>query len=145
MHNKHMQHSFHPTSVSVMRNFLIPTSFHWQEASSVVTFKACLQCLEHWEPDAFVLENVDMNEDENDSGNLDIILKCLQSQNYAVKVFKILSSDYGLPTRRVRLYLVGFHQRKQSSAPLHLLEQLLSIFKLKHQPPESWTHMVIVS
>lgn len=80
-----------------------------------------------------------MSEDsESESGNLDIILKTLQSKNYTVKCFKVISTDYGLPTRRVRLYLGGFSNRKQPNASFALVEQLLCLCKLKHQPPDSW-------
>ena len=104
-----------------------------------MTFKSCVHAIDFWHPDAFILENVDMSEDsESESGNLDIILKTLQSKNYTVKCFKVISTDYGLPTRRVRLYLGGFSNRKQPNASFALVEQLLCLCKLKHQPPDSW-------
>ena len=105
----------------------------------MVTFKACTEGIKYWEPDAFLLENVEMSEDDGGEGNLDVIVKILQSLGYKVQVFRVLASDYALPTRRVRLYLGGFNQKKQPDACFKTVDQLLSLFKMKPQPPESWT------
>ena len=107
-----------------------------------MTFKAVLTCLEHYQPEVFLLENVDMNDDESGDGssNLEIIVKSLQSlgTGYIVRVYKMLSSDYGLPTRRVRLYFGGYHKQKAPQASFELVDKLLVCFKLEHQKPATW-------
>ena len=103
-----------------------------------MTFKACLHAIEHWAPDMFLLENVEMSEDpDSGEGNLDLVVRALKHAGYQVEVYRILSSDYGLPTRRSRLYLGGFHLTKQDGASFSLVSKFLELFKLKSQPPDT--------
>ena len=106
-----------------------------ESSSSVITFKACLEALSQWEPEFFILENVDLAEDED--GNFDLIVQALQcaGSGYNVRVFKLISTDYGLPTRRIRLYFGGFHRQKQPQASFEVVEKLLALFRLKSQKP----------
>lgn len=76
-----------------------------------------------------------MSEDD-DNSNLEIILKT-RSLGYQVRVFKLMSSDFGLPSRRVRLYFAGFSSLHQPNASLDLVETLLGVLQLKSQPPDS--------
>lgn len=111
-----------------------------QDSSSVVTFQACIAALEHWEPPMFILENVDLAEDSEGEGqgNLELIVQALQAVGYAVRIFKLIASDFGLPTGRVRLYFGGYHQKKHPEASFDLVEKLLTCFKLKSQKPEDF-------
>ena len=90
----------------------------------------------------FILENVDIADDPDGEGqgNLDLIVEALQSVGYAVRIFKLVANDFGLPTRRVRLYFGGYHQKKQPEASFDLVEKLLNCFKLKCQKPEPRTN-----
>ena len=79
-----------------------------------------------------------MADDDGDgSSNLEIIVKSLQSIGYIVRVYKLLSTDYGLPTRRVRLYFGGYNKQKVPQASFELVDKLLACFKLDHQKPAS--------
>lgn len=90
----------------------------------------------------FILENVDLAEDSEGEGqgNLELIVQALQAVGYAVRIFKLIASDFGLPTGRVRLYFGGYHQKKHPEASFDLVEKLLTCFKLKSQKPEPWTN-----
>lgn len=108
-----------------------------QESSSAKTFKAVLETLEHTIVEAFILENVDIP-DEEDS-NYSHIVQALSTvgQGFRVKTFKLCSTDYGTPQRRYRLFFIGFSQASQGEVSMDRVEKLLKLFRLKRQAPET--------
>lgn len=78
-------------------------------------------------------------ESEDTSSNLDCILAALKEagheDGFHVQVFRVISSDYGTPQRRVRLYFVGVNRRELPHFKMKNVEKSLHMFKLKCQPP----------
>ena len=116
-----------------------------QESSSVQTFKCVINLLNTVPVSWFILENVDL--DSEPDGNLDLIMKALSSSGfgthadgYQVKAFKILTSNYGLPSRRIRLYFVGVSRSSFPQFSMKCVERNLNMFTLKCQPPDSVPH-----
>lgn len=105
-----------------------------EEASSVATFKACTAAISTLKPEWFVLENVDMDGDDPD-GNLTLILRVLENCGYKVQTFRLTAKDFGLPQRRVRIYLVGFDKDRQSQASFQRMEKHLMALRLQCQKP----------
>ena len=109
----------------------------------MLTFKATLALLKEVEVSFFVLENVDMDEGgkgDPEKSNLALILKALQnasSSGFTTHAFVCLSSDFGLPQRRERLYIVGANKSMFPSFDVRKVQRLLSSFKLPCQPPDS--------
>ena len=75
-------------------------------------FYDVLRIIEAKRPSAFLLENVKGLVSHVKGKTLEVILRSLEEQGYAVH-YKILdSADYGLPQVRKRIYIVGFNKRK---------------------------------
>ena len=110
----------------------------FQDASSVATFKSCLAVIETLQPDAFLLENVDLGDGESPESNLSLIVEALESLGYVLKTYRIISLDWGLPQRRLRIYLAGFSTKKQPNASLSRMEKHLNLMQLKCQRPDPW-------
>jgi len=108
-----------------------------KDASSVSTFKACLGAIEEFNPHCFILENVDLGDGEDPDSNLAIINEALQKCGYTVKVFKLTANDFGVPQRRLRIFICGFHSEKQPQASWVRVERMLNLMRLKSQPPEA--------
>ena len=101
----------------------------------MATFKATIQTLESVRARTFLLENVDL-EDAKDS-NLDIIVQMLEELNFSVFVFKILSSDYGVPQRRVRLFFLGVNKGLYPNFDQKNVIKHLAAFQLKCQTADT--------
>ena len=73
--------------------------------------------------------------------NLSLINGALQEcgPGFNVKIYKLSANEYGLPTRRTRLYFIGFNLQTQPQANFARVDRLLSLFKLKSQPPDART------
>ena len=100
-----------------------------------MTFKCVLQLLQTVFVRTFLLENVDLEETSKSSSkesNLQVILRTLSEvrDGYHVRAFKIMSKDFGVPQRRVRLFFVGVDMDK--------VAQNLKSFQLKSQKPDSF-------
>ena len=102
------------------------------------TFKACVSVLTHLQPSMFLLENVDM-EAEDEESNLALITKCLDELGFAVKVFKLVATDFGLPQRRIRIYIAGFNRSLRENISWTRVEEMLYAMRLQKQPPDTWT------
>jgi site-specific DNA-cytosine methylase len=109
--------------------------FRSQESSSVKTFKAVLQCLESIDISWFILENVDL--EIGPDSNYSIIMRSCEEvgPKYAVMAYKMLSSDFGLPQRRTRLYIVGVSRKAYPTFDMKAIAKLLDILKLPTQKP----------
>lgn len=125
-----------PTNTEALPDYPDFCSKTWEDASSVATFKACVNALCQFQPDFFILENVDMSSDDDES-SLSQIHSLLEECNYNVRTFKMVSTDFGLPQRRVRLFIGGFHRDKQGQSSLTKVEKLLQVMRIKCQKPDS--------
>ena len=68
-------------------------------------------------PDLFLLENVDLGDRDDPDSNLSHIVEMLESCGYRVNIFKVSALEYGLPHRRMRIYM-GFLLLKKQPHPL---------------------------
>ena len=111
---------------------------HWdtcaQETSSVSTFKSCASTIRVLRPQWFLLENVDLEGDDSE-GNLQSIIRVLEAAEYLVQTFRLVASDFGLPQRRVRIYLVGFCKQRRPDISFQRMERHISMMRLKCQLP----------
>ena len=112
-----------------------------EDSTSYVTFRSCVDTINILSPDMFLLENVDL-EDEAD-GNLAWIVKILRETKYEVQVYKLISSDFALPQRRVRLYILGFSSERQSQVTWANIERRLDLFRIKSLSPATRLHNYI--
>ena len=102
----------------------------------MVTFKACLDVLDHTHPDWFTLENVDLEEAApSEESNLTMILTFLREKGYTTQFFRMHTVDHGLPQRRVRLFFIGYDSAKFPEINFQRVERRLTQFRLKCQPP----------
>ena len=66
----------------------------------------------HHKPSAFLLENVSGLVTHDQGNTLSTIIETLEELNYSVS-YKILdSADFGVPQKRLRIYIVGFNNTK---------------------------------
>ncbi|PYC99558.1 hypothetical protein B4U78_016255 [Microbacterium esteraromaticum] len=61
-------------------------------------------------PKSFLLENVKNLKTHNNGDTLHTILQSLENLNYHVYVFVLNAIDFGVPQKRERIYIVGFHK-----------------------------------
>ena len=108
-----------------------------QEASSVATFKPCVQALKLMKPAFFVLENVPLGDGDDPESNAQLIAAALEDAGYSTRMFKVMASDFGVPQRRLRVYIAGFSQSKQPQASLQRVERMVNAMRLDCQPPDS--------
>lgn len=73
-------------------------------------FNAILNVIEAKRPKAIILENVFniLNLDANGVNTVDEIQKSLEDLNYTFDMKNLSASEFGLPQRRARVYMVGF-------------------------------------
>ncbi len=79
---------------------------------------------------------MDLDGDDNE-GNLQSILKVLSELQYRVQTYCLKSSDFGIPQRRVRIWIVGFHAERNPEASFERMTQTLSTLQIRCQPPVS--------
>lgn len=68
--------------------------------------------LDHHKPKAFLLENVAGLITHDKGRTLDTIVKVLHELNYSVEYQILDASDFGVPQKRERVYIVGFNNKK---------------------------------
>lgn len=71
-----------------------------------------LYLLNEVRPKAFIFENVKGLADPRNSKALDYILDRIEQAGYYANVFLLNAYDYGVPQTRVRIYIVGFYDKK---------------------------------
>jgi DNA (cytosine-5)-methyltransferase 1 len=75
--------------------------------------------IDQHKPSAFLLENVSGLLSHDDGRTFSTIISTLTELGYEVE-YKILdASDYGVPQKRERIYIVGFNKKKVRSADFH--------------------------
>jgi len=70
-------------------------------------------------PKAFLLENVAGLLTHDDGRTFTTIISVLTSMGYALEYKVLDSSDFGVPQKRDRIYIVGFNKRKVKLADFH--------------------------
>lgn len=93
-----------------------------------------LEVLEIVKPKLFILENVTgLLSAKNSDGSkvLDHLLKAFNDIGFTTSVFKLNAADYGVPQRRVRVFIVGNRKSKDISEPAktHSEETWVSAFE----------------
>lgn len=68
--------------------------------------------LKQSQPKAFIFENVKGLVDPRNSKSFSYILDRIKQAGYYAKYFVINSFDYGVPQNRIRVYIVGFKEKK---------------------------------
>ena len=79
-----------------------------------------------------------MTDDETPDSNLSLILQSLETagtHGFHVQALLLVSSDFGVPQRRVRLYFVGVNKGKHSHFQIKAVANILDSLKLKSQSP----------
>ena len=71
-----------------------------------------LYLLNRARPKAFIFENVKGLADPRNNKALEYILKRISEAGYYAKTFVLNAYDYGVPQTRVRIYIVGFREKK---------------------------------
>lgn len=71
-----------------------------------------LYLLNKSKPKAFIFENVKGLSDPRNKEALDYILSRIKKAGYYAEKFILNSYDYGVPQTRVRIYIIGFRQKK---------------------------------
>ena len=84
------------------------------QGSTGTTFRAMMQYVKLRRPKACILENVDsLDDDDGESSkqisNIDILYSAFAEQHYALSLRSYNTSDYRLPQRRKRLFIVCVH------------------------------------
>ena len=68
--------------------------------------------LQQSQPKAFIFENVKGLVDPRNKNALSYILERIQKAGYYANYFVINSFDYGVPQNRIRIYIIGFKEKK---------------------------------
>jgi DNA (cytosine-5)-methyltransferase 1 len=68
--------------------------------------------LQQSQPKAFIFENVKGLVDPRNKKALSYILERIQKAGYYANYFVINSFDYGVPQNRIRIYIIGFKEKK---------------------------------
>eukprot|EP00971_Amphidinium_carterae_P307951 6119999-Amphidinium_carterae.1 len=90
-----------------------PTPQH----SSLVTFMGMMQFTNRCQPAVLIWENVDSIADGagQESGNIQAAITCLNNYDYEAQAFLLQTTDYGVPQKRKRMFLVAVNR----SSKLH--------------------------
>ena len=97
-----------------------------------------MSALTHCQPDFYILENVELGDGEDPESNARLISEALESAGYSARLFRIMASDFGVPQRRLRVYIAGFSHAKQPQSSLVRVEHALNAMRLQCQKPDSW-------
>jgi len=73
--------------------------------------------INHHKPKAFLLENVSGLITHDKGRTLSTILDTLTELGYQVEYKVLDASDYGVPQKRTRIYIVGFNSKKMRNVP----------------------------
>lgn len=71
-----------------------------------------LYLLNQSQPKAFIFENVKGLVDPRNRSALDYILKRIEQAGYHANYYVINSNDYGVAQNRIRIYIIGFREKK---------------------------------
>ncbi|CAK8999629.1 unnamed protein product [Durusdinium trenchii] len=103
-----------------------------QDSTSYRTFKGNLDVLNYSRPMWVALENVDVGDCSDDDSNGAVISKLLKETGYHTRMVLLEACQFGLPQRRVRLFILGVHieraQAELMSSPENILNELVTIY-----------------
>lgn len=93
-----------------------------------------LEVLERVKPKVFILENVTgILSAKNPDGSkvLDNLVEAFNELGYTTSIFKLNAADFGVPQRRVRVFIVGNKKKTKILEPIksHLEERWVSAFE----------------
>ena len=106
----------------------------------MLTFNCVIETIETIECRTFLLENVDLEEPKaSGDTNLQLIMEALKnlSGGYHLKVYKVLSADFGVPQRRIRLFFLGVSKRHYPEFTFYKVTKHIEAFKLQSQNPDT--------
>ena len=106
-----------------------------QEASSYTTFRWCIDVLQAVEVDMILLENVDISEEGGETSNIHLILEALKEVGFACKCYKLIASDFALPQRRIRLFILGYNMNKHLHVNFDRIDQYLELCRISALKP----------
>jgi site-specific DNA-cytosine methylase len=80
----------------------------------------------------------------SDDNNLDLIVRQLEelAGGFCLRVYKVLTRDFGLPQRRIRLFFLGVSKRHYPDFNMDVVTKHLEAFKLQCQSPDSFFEML---
>lgn len=81
----------------------------FEEARGTLFYDVCT-ILQEKQPKAYFLENVRHLEKHDDGKTLDEIERMLRSLDYSFDYKIVKASDFGLPTHRPRIFIIGLHK-----------------------------------
>eukprot|EP00434_Breviolum_minutum_P030986 symbB.v1.2.027404.t1/scaffold2808.1/size69842/6 len=102
-----------------------------QESSSFRTFHGTVTAIDETLPLWILLENVDMDCSDEDS-NGRIISSILAESGYETRMILLEAHKFGLPQRRVRLFILGIHKGRASTdlvnSPSEILDKAINVY-----------------
>ena len=106
-----------------------------QDSSSAQTFNGTCKVLDETEVQAFILENVDLNDD--DDSNLDNILKALSQigGGFRVRAFKLYSTDFGIRSVAADFSSSASPRSHREKRPWRKLSRCCEVFVSKGKHP----------
>ena len=119
---------------------------NWSPGASAATFRALLDFMDSGFLDSVLLENVDSLADStSDAGpdgvtNKDIVDSELAARNYETQWVVVDCSEWGIPCRRKRIYILGVRQASQSFMRYSSVDSFFKSFvnyleATKREPP----------
>ena len=84
----------------------------FQHKTQGTLFYDVARIIAHHKPRAFLLENVSGLVTHDKGNTLSTIIETLEELNYSVSYQILDSADFGVPQKRQRIYIVGFHNGK---------------------------------
>ncbi|CAL1168639.1 unnamed protein product [Cladocopium goreaui] len=106
-----------------------------KDSSSAQTFNGTCKVLDETEVQAFILENVDLNDD--DDSNLDNILKALSQigGGFRVRAFKLYSTDFGIRSVAADFSSSASPRSHREKRPWRKLSRCCEVFVSKGKHP----------
>ena len=82
-----------------------------------------------------LLENVDISEEGGETSNIHLILEALKEVGFACKCYKLIASDFALPQRRIRLFILGYNMNKHLHVNFDRIDQYLELRRISALKP----------
>ncbi|CAK9069879.1 Modification methylase HaeII [Durusdinium trenchii] len=97
-----------------------------EESSSFRTFAGTVDAINRTQPLMFILENVDLGDCTEDDSNGAVIATALGNEGYATRMIMLKATDFGLPQRRTRLFILGVNIRRANAELRNTADQVLA-------------------
>lgn len=99
-------------------------------------YKSFVRFVEHYQPKAFVMENVPNILSIGGGAVKDAILSDFSTLGYTVTYKVLIASDYGVPQNRKRAIFVGLREKKEFEFPQKQIEKPVTTFEALSDLPE---------